>query len=126
MLLKPSLAAFISFEFAYFANALILISSFKNYERLIKAGSKEYELKSYLLKPKKIKIKRFHEDIGVKKSAKLYLAYFSLYKLLAYIFLIFGILWLKQNGYLSIFPLLLGFFVLPLASLLQLLRKEKK
>lgn len=122
MLIYKSLACFLSFELAFLANVLILLSGYKNYKRLVVSSKVDFTPPRPVIFAQRVgKIKRFYEGPKARKNAKIIFGFFSLFKVLAYVFLILVFIWLQNNSFLVLLPLFAGLFVLPLASLILLI-----
>lgn len=131
-----SFKTFISFEFGFLAQNLIILISFLNYKNFIFKAAKNYNFtqrplqifakKQYSL-PKIIKFIHIDDDLKPKFKSifKNALAFFSLFKIFAYVFLIAGFLFLEFQGLMSIFALFCAMFVTPIAVLIYnfLIRK---
>ncbi|AJC86087.1 hypothetical protein [Campylobacter sp. RM16704] len=127
---------FLSFEFGFFAQNLIIFISFFNYKNFIRKASINYSftqrpLQIFVKKqysfPKIIKFINIDDDLKPKFKSifKNALAFFSLFKIFAYVFLIAGFLFLEFQGLMSIFALFCAMFVTPIAVLIYnfLIRK---
>ncbi|AJC84386.1 hypothetical protein IMC75_05850 [Campylobacter peloridis] len=120
---------FISFEFGFLAQNLIIFVSFFNYKNFIIKNAKNYNFRQKPLQiftkkqfyfPKIVKFVCIDDDLKPKfkfifKNA---LVFFSLFKILAYVFLILGFLALEFQGIMDIFSLFCAMFVTPLAVLI--------
>lgn len=132
-----NLSTFISFEFGFLAQNLIIFFSFMSYKKFIFKNAKTYQ---FTQKPLQIFAKKIHsfpkivkfivlkddlEKSRFKSIFKHVLAFFSVFKLLAYVFLILGFLALEFQGLLDIFALFCAMFITPLAVLIYnfLIRK---
>ncbi|OCX42338.1 hypothetical protein A7X81_03880 [Campylobacter ornithocola] len=131
-----NLKNFISFEFGFLAQNLIILISFINYKNFIFKATKNYDFtqrplqifakKQYSL-PKIIKFIYINDDFKpkIKSIFKNALVFFSLFKIFAYVFLVAGFLFLEFQGIMSIFALFCAMFVTPIAVLIYnfLIRK---
>ncbi|RKO65181.1 hypothetical protein CKA54_01780 [Campylobacter sp. P255] len=131
-----SFELFISFEFGFLAQNLIIVFSFLNYKNFIYKAAKNYTFTQRPLQifakkphsfPKIVKFIHIDDDLKPKFKSifKNTLAFFSLFKLFAYVFLIVGFLYLEFQGLMSIFALFCAMFVTPIAVLIYnfLIRK---
>lgn len=131
-----SLDLFLSFEFGFIAQVLIVFFSFINYKKFISLSAKNFKFqkrplqifaKKNIFLPTIIKFFNIEDDFKPKFSflAKNALVFFSFFKILAYLFLILGFMVLNYQGLLSIFALFCAMFVMPLAVLIYnfLIRK---
>ncbi|WP_139453771.1 hypothetical protein [Campylobacter armoricus] len=127
---------FLSFEFGFFAQNLIILISFINYKNFIFKAAKNYDFTQRPLQifakkqhsfPKIVKFINTDDDLKpkIKNILKNMLAFFSLFKIFAYIFLIVGFLFLEFRGLMDIFTLFCAMFVTPIAVLIYnfLIRK---
>ncbi|KAA6227601.1 hypothetical protein [Campylobacter sp. LR286c] len=118
-----NLSVFLSFEVGIFSFLLIIITSFLSYKRqiLLRASKLNYEnpplnitLKKYKILPKIINFKAFNADLkpNFKQKIQYFSLYFSLLKILAYVILVAGFLYLHRHNLLSVLGFVSGISVL--------------
>ena len=126
----------LSFELAFIASFLIIFLSFKSYEKNI--TSKSHDIKATLKEPlfelKKIKknpifVKFYVKNDDLRPNSKEKIKYmvwfFSISKILSYVFLVLLFLFLNKNGYLVVGAFLLGVANLPLSVLVLTVKRVR-
>ncbi|WP_232364890.1 hypothetical protein [Campylobacter aviculae] len=110
---------FLSFEIAFFSFLFVIFSSYLNYKKIILSKAKEYKdfqnISLFLLKkikklPKNIKFRIVKDDLDFNFKDKIYFfaIFFNLLKILAYVILVAGFLFLHRQNLLNIFGYLCG------------------
>ncbi|MDP8315975.1 hypothetical protein RAP85_01030 [Campylobacter jejuni] len=114
------LDTFLSYEIAFFSVLLIIFASYLNYKKVIIKKSKNYEkdfnfISSLFIKKKQnlskiIHFKVLKDDLkpNVKEKIHFFAMFFTLFKLMAYVALVAGFLFLHRQDKLDIFAYICG------------------
>ena len=109
----------LSFEVAFFSTLLIILSSYLNYKKkiLVRSSNLHFEPKPLAIFIKKtpknskiINFKHYNDDLVIKFKDKMrnFSLFFSLFKLLAYLILVGGFLFLQRQNLLFVAGYLCG------------------
>lgn len=102
----------INTQIAFVSSMLIIFSSFYSYKKVIDKKSPLLENEDFEEVEDKEIIKKTRKIAGTVRAS------FSLFRLLSYLFLVLGFLFLQRREWLEITPFLLGLGVLPIVSVL--------
>ncbi|HDZ4940740.1 TPA: hypothetical protein RTF98_001163 [Campylobacter jejuni] len=114
------LNAFLSYEIAFFSVLLIVFTSYLNYKKVIIKKSKNYKedfnfvplifIKKKQNLPKIIHFKVAKDDLrlNIKEKIHFFAMFFTLFKLMAYVVLVAGFLFLHRQDKLDIFAYICG------------------
>ena len=129
-----NLGIFLSYEFAFFSVLLIIFSSFLNYKNAILKRLKNYKFqtfkpfiffKKYKTFPKIVKFQAIKGDLAYKDKFFFFALFFGFFKLLAYVILVAGFLFLKHKSLLNILAFVCGISSLLICVFLFLLYVKK-
>ncbi|PID47241.1 MAG: hypothetical protein CR967_04895 [Proteobacteria bacterium] len=102
----------INTQIAFIASMLIVLSSFYSYKKMIDAKSSLFDKDDFDEEKEDKEIIK-----TTRKTAHTLRASLSPLRILSYLVLILGFLWLNRQGWLEVMPFLLGLAVVPLGSL---------
>ena len=127
-------------QIAFFSSALIIIGSFIGYSNMVKSQIKNGNVGEDVLKKYEDKFDLYDEEDNINKDElkeyknkklKWYEAIifsfkgFNIIKILGYVFLIAGFLWLKNVGIFDVISFLFGVSIVPAVSLIYLFLRRK-
>ncbi|CAM4024519.1 hypothetical protein N4T57_04715 [Campylobacter hepaticus] len=112
------LEVFLSYEIAFFSILLVVLFSYLNYKKAIRKKIEIYKknfkniplifIKTKQIIPKKVHFKAIKEDLNMKDKIHFFTLFFSLFKLIAYMILVAGFLFLHRQDKLNILAYICG------------------
>ena len=124
-------------QIAFFSSALIIIGSFIGYSNMVKSQIQNGNVGEDILKKYEDKFDLYDEEDNINKKEyknkklKWYEAIlfsfrgFNIIKILGYVFLVAGFLWLKNIGIFDVISFLFGVSIVPAVSLVYFFIKRK-
>ncbi|EDM24169.1 hypothetical protein [Caminibacter mediatlanticus] len=124
-------------QIAFFSSSLIIIGSFIGYSNMVKSQLQNGNVGEDILKKYDDKYDLYDEEDEIKEEKSnpkklkwyeaLFLSFrgFNIVKVLGYLFLIAGFLWLKNIGIFDVISFLFGVSIVPAISLIYLFIKRK-